>query len=342
MKARGSVCGLVLALLCNLPLAAANLDTLVRGCASGVAGTCAKLAELAQAPGDESARRAAAEGLIRAKSHNCTKTGQRTEWRRDQPVRIESQYLFAHDLPESRRAEIARAGDQLVGDAMQALEAPTKAAGAVVEVTVFGAAKAWLFGAVALDGPMRGGDSGVDQVLYPDADWKGVISVRLDGRCVCAETFRSEVQRRGLMIGGSRRKPSDAPFRRDLRRTLAPVLVRIGKDLYGEDAIRSLATGANDVQIREEALAQLRDPAALAAVLQNDSSDLMRWTAVGKVNNQGVLAGAALRDKSPAVRLAAVQRLSDTACLAEVARTDPDPSVRKQAQVRLGKVGRTQ
>ena len=146
-----------------------------------------------------------------------------------------------------------------------------------MELTVFGAARAWLFRKLVLDGAQANLDDSLGIVLYPDVAWKGVVTVRIAGRCVCSEVLKEEVSHRDTIWGSPRRKPSDAPFRRDLESSLAPVMIRLGKDFYGAAAIGRIARSADALKLRETALAQLRDQAALAEIAKADSSEHLRW-----------------------------------------------------------------
>jgi hypothetical protein len=79
-----------------------------------------------------------------------------------------------------------------------------------VQLTVFGAARAWFFGQLVLDGSQQSPDNTVGIVLYPDVAWKGVVIVRIDEKCVSSEAFQKAAPRRDTIYGPARRKPSEA------------------------------------------------------------------------------------------------------------------------------------
>jgi hypothetical protein len=288
----------------------------------------------------------AAERLIKERSRDCPLTAaERATWRQGQRIHITSEYLFEHELNAGRQAEIVKAGDQFAASALRSLgldpAGDQNPAQAVVRITVFGAARAWLFGQLALDGPEERPDDSVAVLLYPDVAWKGVVTVRIAGRCVCSEVLQEGAPRRDTLYGSPRRKESDAPFRSDLESSLAPAMIRLGKDLYGTAAIARMAKSADAVKLRETALAQLRDQAALAEIAKSDSDEHLRRAAVHKLTNQTALAEAAQSDPSRIVRLSAVQKLANAAVLSDIAGSDKDPEVRRQARLRLEKLGKS-
>ena len=312
--------GLILGLVWHASLSAAEIDRLGRDCGAGNKGACNQLASLARTSREGPLRRMAAERLIKERSRDCPPaSAEHPPWQPGHPVYITSEYLFEHELKAGRQAEIVKAGDQLAASAIRSLgldaAGDQDATQAVVAITVFGAARAWLFRQLVLDGSQDGSDDSVAVLLYPDVAWKGVVTVRVAGRCLCAEVLQEGAPRRDILFGSPRRKESDAPFRRDLESSLAPAMLRLGKDLYGTAAITRMAIGADTPKIRETALAQVRDQATLAEIARSDSDEHLRWAAVG--------------------------RLTDQAALTEAARNDPSRNVRLQARSRLEKLGKS-
>jgi len=337
--------GLLLGLAWHAAMAAADIDRLGHACGSGKKDACTQLVSIARNSGDEPLRRLAAERLIKERARACpSTTAENPIWRQGQRVLVNSEYLFEHELDAARQAEIAKAGDRFVAGALLSLGVETAreqdSAQAVVETTVFGSARAWIFSQIAVDGPRAGPAGGVGIVAYPDVAWKGVVTVRIAGRCVCSETLQEEAPRRGPIYGSLRRKPSDAPFRSDLESSLAPVMIRLGKELFGAAAIARMARNADSVKVRETALAQLRDQAALAGIARNDTNEHLRFAAVRKLTNQAALVEVARNEPSYSVRLSAVQRLADPVVLSDIAGSDQNPEVRREAQLRLEKLGK--
>ena len=340
--------GLLIAVAAPALPAIAEIDRLGRACGAGREDACAQLATLAGIAQPESIRQTAARRLIQARRSGCASTGTDLRGAMDRrTVRLETEYLFDHDLSPSRRAEIAAAGDRFASAALHTLglvvAVDSGPADAVVRLTLVGSARAWLFTPERFDKSPQRSENTVDGpafVLYPDVAWEGAATVRVAGHCRSSEILRPDPPERRVLFGAPRRKQSEAPFRRDLETALAPVLLRLGKDLVGDQAVALMATGADSQKLRQAALAGLRDPGALALVARNDSSDFLRWTAVGKLTDQAVLARAARDDTSSLVRLAAVGKLNDPAALQEIARNDADPRVRSQAQARLASAGK--
>ena len=326
-------------------VAAASIGSLGRDCGAGKTDACDQLVSIARNSGDGSLRRAAAEWLIKGRSRGCpSRAAEPPTWRQGQRIHITSEYLFENELNAGRQAEIVKAGDQFAASALRSLGLDPAEdqypAQAVVRITVLGAARAWLFGRLALDGSQERPDDSVAILLYPDVAWKGVVTVRIAGRCVCADVLQSVAPRRDTLYGSPRRKESDAPFRRDLEGSLAPAMIHLGKDLYGTAAIARMAKSADAVKVRETALAQLRDQAAIAEIAKRDSDEHLRWAAVCKLTSQATLADAAQSDPSRIVRLSAVQKLANAAVLSGIAGNDNDPDVRRQARLRLEKLGK--
>jgi len=321
-----------------------TIDAAAHDCGAGKADACAQLAAKARGSHDASARRAAAQRLIQARLRYCSSTaGQHSLWSEGQRVRLDTEYLFEYELEASRQAEIERAGDQFLDDALRSVGLEvgrdSKPGDAVVELTLLGAARPWIFGRTELGGPAGDIDNNVGMLLYPDATWEGVVTVRKAGRCVYSEPLRPATGHRLVFDDTVYRKPAQAPFRSDLASALAPALVRLGTDLYGTPAIARMATGAAAQKLRETALEKLRDQNALGKVAKNDSSELLRWTAVGRLKDQAALAESARHDGSAVVRITALQRLKSAAVLAEIAREDRDPEVRRKALMKLEKLG---
>jgi len=334
---------LVLGLAWRLLAAASDIDSLGRACGAGHQDACAQLVSIARTSIDGSWRRKAAERLIKERSRDCPiGAAERPTWPEGQPIHITSEYLFEHELDAGRQAEIVKAGDQFAAGALRSLglemvEDPDSAQ-AVVGFMVFGAARAWLFSRRVLDAPQERPDGGPAFLLYPEVVWKGVVTVRIAGQCVCSELLQEGSPRRETLYGTLPRNASEAPFRKDLRNALTPALIRLGKDLYGTAAIARMARNAEAVKVREEALAQLRDQAALAAIAKSDSDEYLRSVAVRKLTDQAALAEVAQSDPSPSVRLSAVQKLADPAVLSGIARSDQDPDVRRAAGSKLDKL----
>ena len=323
---------------------ASHIDEAARECGAGKADACAQLSAKARGSHDGSVRRAAAQRLIQARLRYCSSTaGLHSLWGEGQRVRLDTEYLFEHELEASRQAEIERAGDQFLADALRSVglevSKASKPGDAVVELTLLGAARAWLFGTTELGGPMEDIDNSVGMLLYPDATWEGVVTVRKAGRCIYSEPLRPATGHRLVFDNTIYHKPAQAPFRSDLASALAPVMVRLGTELYGTAAIARMATSAAAQKLRETALEKLHDQNVLGIVAKNDSSELLRWTAVGRLKDQAALAESARHDGSAVVRLTAIQRLKSAAVLAEIAREDGDPEVRRKARMKLEKLG---
>ncbi len=256
---------------------AADIDRLSRECAAGKSGSCDELAGLARDSNSFQSRRQATERLIQARLRSCREKLTGPVPKR---VRILSEYFFEPALDDVRRAQIIMAGDQLVASALLStgleLDSSPQSEQAEVRVTLFGEAKAWLYGTVVYDPQGWREDAGLDVVLYPNVDWQGVVTVAAGGHCIGSEGFRQQARQRAVIYGTGRRKPSEAPFRADLRNSLSPALVKLGVDLVGSGAIRRMALLADAPQIRGAALSLLRDPSALEAIARNDVEDEIR------------------------------------------------------------------
>ncbi len=183
---------------------ASDIDRVAHDCGTGKADACAQLSAKARASHDGSMRRAAAQRLIQARLRYCVSTaGEHSLWHAGQRVRLDTEYLFEHELEASRQAEIERAGDQFVADALRSagLEVgrDSKPGDAVVELTLLGAARAWLFGTTEFGGSLGDIDNSVGTVLYPDATWEGVVTVRdcleitLPDIRISGDEFRSSI-----------------------------------------------------------------------------------------------------------------------------------------------------
>jgi hypothetical protein len=83
--------------------------------------------------------------------------------------------------------------------------------------------------------------------------------------------------------------------------------------------------------VRQAALGNLTDQAALTQIAQGDSHPPVREAAAGRLTDEAVLAQIAQNDTDWQVRLAAARRLTNQPLLAQIAQSDSDPSVRKAA-----------
>ena len=206
---------------------------------------------------------------------------------------------------------------------------------------MFGTARAWLFGQLPLDGSQDRPDDSVGILLYPDVAWKGLSRFASPEDASAPKLFRRQLRAATPSTDPHAGSHLMHRFRRDLESSLAQVMVRMGKDLYGSEAIARLAKSADAIRVRETALAQLRDQAALAEIVKSDGDEHLRWAAVSKLTNQAALAEAAQSDPSRNVRLSAVLKLANPAVLSDIAGRDKDPEVRRQAQSRFEKLGKS-
>jgi hypothetical protein len=335
--------GVALGLALHVSVAAASIDRMGRDCAAGKKDACAQLISLARTSSAASVRRMAAERLIKARSRECpSAAADRPNWHDGQRVRIQSEYFFEHELTAARQAGIVQAGDQFAASGLRSLGLDTTgerdSAQAVVEMTVFGAPRAWLYGELPLDGSQAAPDDSVAVMLYSEVAWKGAVTVRIGGRCVCSEILQEQAPRRDTLYGPPRRNASEAPFRKDLESSLAPIMIRLGEDLYGAAAISRIARTAGPLKLRERAVAQLRDQDALAEIAKNESDEQLRRAVVRKLTDQAALAEVARNDPNRNVRLSAVQKLADPVVLSAIAGSDKDPEVRQQARSRQAKL----
>jgi bacterioferritin-associated ferredoxin len=90
-----------------------------------------------------------------------------------------------------------------------------------------------------------------------------------------------------------------------------------------------------DAGIRQAALSQLTDQAALTKVIiaHSDCSDCK--AAIDKLTSQILLAKVATESRDPRVRILAVAKLTNQAVLARVAAKDPSEKVRQAAHARI-------
>ena len=294
---------------------------------------------------DDPGGRIAAEHLIKLRSRECmSRTGQKPTLAEGQAIQISSEYRFADELDMARRAQVSDAGDHLVSDTLRSLGlTPSGDANhgeAVLAVTLFGTAKAWLYNKVTLSDPQGQANDSLLYVAYPDVSWMGIITLTVSGKCVCAETVRSGTPKHDTLYGTLRRTEAQAPYRHDLANALAPALLRLGKDLYGVASVANLATKSDSPQVRELALAQIHDQTTLAEIARHDADERLRLTAVSRLTDQSAMAEISRYEPSRNVRISAVRRLTDSQALSDVGANDNDADVRREAQARLAKLAK--